>query len=123
CCYLLLIRRPPLATLFPYTTLFRSDRRLLPPGALDNSATYVGQTYEIRDLIDDMLQIAPATKNISVVIGATPLEHVWEKVFKEAAEPLAGRIKFTYYSDLTFEQMKQRVSTLPPDSYIFFLLL
>jgi PAS domain S-box-containing protein len=111
--------------LFPETPILYAtlDRRLLPPGALDNSATYVGQTYEIRDLIDDMLQIAPATKNISVVIGATPLEHVWEKVFKEAAEPLAGRIKFTYYSDLTFEQMKQRVSTLPPDSYIFFLLL
>ena len=43
--------------------------------------------------------------------------------FKKAAEPLAGRIKFTYYSDLTFDQMKERVSTLPPNSYIFFLLL
>ena len=47
----------------------------------------------------------------------------WQEVFKKAAEPLAGRIKFTYYSDLSFDQMKERVSTLPPDSYIFFLLL
>ena len=70
-----------------------------------------------------MLQIAPATKNIAVVVGATPLEHLWQEVFKKAAEPLAGRIKFTYYSDLTFDQMKERVSTLPPNSYIFFLLL
>ena len=111
--------------LFPETPILYAtlDRRLLPPGALDNNATYVGQIYEIPGFIEDMLQIAPATKNIAVVVGAAPLEHRWEEVFKEAAEPLAGRIKFTYYSDLTFDQMKERVSTLPPDSYIFFLLL
>ena len=78
---------------------------------------------QIPGFIEDMLQIAPTTKNIAVVVGAAQLEHRWEEVFKEAAEPLAGRIKFTYYSDLTFDQMKERVSTLPPDSYIFFLLL
>ena len=103
-----------------YATL---DRRLLPSGALDKNAAYIGQIYEIPGFLEDMLQIAPATKNIAVVVGATPLEHLWEEVFKKAAEPLAGRIKFTYYSDLTFDQMKERVSTLPPNSYIFFLLL
>ena len=58
-----------------------------------------------------------------LIVGATPLEHLWQEVFQKAAEPLAGRIKFTYYSDLSFDQMKERVSTLPPNSYIFFLLL
>src|SRR2546430_10366833 len=29
-----MIRRPPRSTLFPYTTLFRSERRQLPDGAL-----------------------------------------------------------------------------------------
>ena len=70
-----------------------------------------------------MLQVAPATKNIAVIVGATPLEHYWQEAFQKAAEPLAGRINFTYYSDLSFDQMKERVSTLPPDSYIIFLLL
>jgi hypothetical protein len=32
-------------------------------------------------------------------------------------------MNFTYYSDLSFDQMKERVSMLPPDSYIVFLLL
>src|SRR5574340_364020 len=30
-----MIRRPPRSTLFPYTTLFRSDRRHRPPVVLD----------------------------------------------------------------------------------------
>jgi signal transduction histidine kinase len=111
--------------LFPETPILYAtlDRRLLPPGALDNNATYIGQVYEIPSFIEDMLQIAPATKNIEVIVGATTLEHHWQEVFKKAAEPLAGRVKFTYYSDLSFDQMKERVSKLPPNSYIFFLLL
>ena len=111
--------------LFPETPILyaSADRRLLPPGALEKNAAYIGQVYEIPGFLEDMLQIAPATKNIAVVVGATPLEHLWQEVFQKAAEPLAGRIKFTYYSDLSFDQMQQRVSKLPPNSYIFFLLL
>src|SRR5687768_18197652 len=33
-----MLRRPPRSTLFPYTTLFRSD--LLPPSAYDNDSYY-----------------------------------------------------------------------------------
>ena len=111
--------------LFPETPILYAtlDRRLLPPGALDNNATYIGQVYEIPGFIEDMLQIAPATKNIEVIVGTTPLEHLWQEAFKKAVEPYAGRVKFTYYSDLSFDQMKEGVSKLPPNSYIFFLLL
>ena len=111
--------------LFPDTPILyaSADRRLLPPGALEKNAAYVGQVYEIPGFLEDMLQIAPATKNIVVIVGATPLERLWQGVFQKAAEPFAGRINFTYFSDLSFKQMQERVSTLPPDSYIFFLLL
>jgi hypothetical protein len=70
-----------------------------------------------------MLQVAPATKNIVVVVGATPLEHIWREVFQKAAEPVANRINFTYYSDLSFDQMLQAAAKLPPNSFIFVLLL
>jgi PAS domain S-box-containing protein len=111
--------------LFPETPILyaSADRRLLPPGALDKNAAYVGQIYEIPGFLEDMLKIAPATKNIVVIVGATPLERLWQGVFQKAAEPFAARINFTYFSDLSFKQMQERVSRLPPDSYIFFLLL
>ena len=110
--------------LFPETPiLYVVDRRLLPPGALEKNAAYVGQEIDLPGLLEDMLQVAPATKNVAVIVGTTPLEHYWQEAFQKAAEPLAGRINFTYYSDLSFDQMKERASTLPPDSYIIFLLL
>jgi signal transduction histidine kinase len=110
--------------LFPETPiLYVVDQQLLPPGALEKNAAYVGQEIGLHGLLEDMLQVAPATKNIAVIVGATPLEHYWQDAFQKAAEPLAGRINFTYYSGLSFDQMKERASTLPPESYILFLLL
>ncbi|HWX15168.1 MAG TPA: ATP-binding protein [Chthoniobacterales bacterium] len=111
--------------LFPETPIVyaSADRRLLPAGALEKNAVYIGQVYEISGLLEDMLQVAPATKNIAVVVGATPLEHIWREVFQKAAEPLANRINFTYYSDLSFDQMLQAAAKLPPNSFIFVLLL
>ena len=111
--------------LFPETPIVyaSADRRLLPEGALEKNAAYIGQVYDVPEMLEDMLQIAPATQNIVVVVGATPLEHIWQEVFQKAAEPLANRITFTYYSDLSFDQMLQRVAQLPPNSYIFMLLL
>ena len=103
-----------------YTSL---DRRLLPAGALEKNAAYIGEIFEIPGLIEDMLQVAPGTKNIAVVVGATPLEQHWREVFRKAAEPLASRINFIYFDDLSFDQMLERSATLPPDSYIFVLLL
>jgi PAS domain S-box-containing protein len=103
-----------------YTSL---DQRLLPPGALEKNAAYIGQIFNIPALIEDMLRVAPATKNIAVVIGATPLELYWKEAFRKASDPYADRITFTYFNDLSFDQMLERVATLPPDSYIFVLLL
>ena len=70
--------------LFPETPILYTspDRRLLPPGALEKNAAYVGQVYEIPGLLEDMLQIAPATKNIEVVVGATPLEQLGRRLFR-----------------------------------------
>ena len=111
--------------LFPETPIVyaSADRRLLPADALEKNAAYIGQVYDLPGMLEDMLQIAPATKNIVVIVGATPLEHLWQEVFQKATEPLANRINFTYCSDLSFDQMLQRVAKLPPNSYVFFLLL
>src|SRR4051812_644889 len=111
--------------LFPGTSILgvAANQRFLPHGEWERNAVYVGHELNVSGFIEDMLQVAPGTKNIEVVVGATPLERLWQEAFQKAAEPLAGRIKFTYYNDVSFNHMLKRVSTLPPNSYIFFLLL
>ena len=103
-----------------YTSL---DRRLLPEGALNNNAAYIGQVFEVPGFLRDMLQIAPGTKNIFVVVGASPLEKQWKEMFRKSAEPLGEGIKFTYFDDLSFDQMLERAKNLPADSFVFVVLL
>lgn len=99
-----------------------TDQRWLRPGVLENNAAFVGHSLDVPGLLEDILQLAPTTTNIEIVAGATPLERGWQAAFQKAAEPLTGRIKFTYYSDFSFEQTRKRISALPPDSFIFFLI-
>ena len=98
------------------------DRRLLGPDAFDENTTFVGANYEVRGFAEDILQIAPDTKNIAIVIGATPLEQYWTEAFRRGFEPFTDRVNFIWLNDLSFDQVLERVHTLPPHSFIFLIL-
>ena len=94
------------------------DRRTLPDDAFANNATFVGESFDLKGLVEDMLQLVPETNHVVVIFGATPLERYWTAQFKEAFEPFTGRVKFTWVNDLSFDQMLDLVSKLPPRSFV-----
>src|SRR5947207_2998414 len=98
------------------------DRRLLGPDAFDENTTFVGANYEVRGFAEDILQIAPDTKNIAIVIGATPLEQYWTEAFRRGFAPFTDRVNLIWLNDLSFDQVLERVHTLPPHSFIFLIL-
>ena len=110
--------------LFPHTPVIYTgmDLRTLPPGTFDN-ATFVGESFNLTGLVEDILQLAPDTTNIAVVLGASPLEQYWKVEFRRAFEPFKDRIRFTWFDDLTFDQMLEQVAVLPPRSFILVGLL
>ena len=77
--------------LFPRTPVIYTgmDRRTLPPGALKN-ATFVGEDFKLAGLVEDILELAPDTNHIVVVLGATPLERYWAIEFQKTLCPLHG---------------------------------
>src|SRR3954447_21740891 len=111
--------------LFPQTPVVYTgmDRRTLPADALANNATFVGEDFDLKGLVEDMLQLDPETNNVVVILGASPLERYWTEAFKEAFEPFAGRVKFTWVNDLSFEEILDLVSKLPPRSFVLLGLL
>jgi signal transduction histidine kinase len=110
--------------LFPETPVIYTgmDVRTLPPGAFRN-ATFVGESFNLAGLVEDIIQVAPDTANIAVVLGASPLERYWRIEFARAFEPFTNRINFIWFNDLTFEQMLERVAKLPSRSFILIGLL
>jgi PAS domain S-box-containing protein len=111
--------------LFPETPILYTgmDRRTLPEDALARNATFVGEDFDLKGLVEDILQLKPDTNHIVVILGATPLERYWTSAFREAFEPFNNRVKFTWVNDLSFEQMLDLVSKLPPHSFILLGLL
>jgi two-component system, LuxR family, sensor kinase FixL len=99
------------------------DRRTLPADAFENNATFVGESFELAGLVEDILQLAPDTNHIAVVIGASALERFWTTIFQQAFEPFADRVRFTWLNDLSFDEMLRRVATMPPRSFILLALL
>jgi signal transduction histidine kinase len=99
------------------------DRRTLPPDAFENNATFVGESFDIAGLVEDILQLAPDTNHIAVVIGATPLERFWTTVFQKEFEAFRDRVRFTWFNDLSFDEMLSRSATLPQRSFILLALL
>jgi PAS domain S-box-containing protein len=111
--------------LFPTTPIVYTgmDRRRLPPDAFQNNAAFVGQSFDFPAMVEDILQLAPATTNIAVVLGASPLEQFWAAAIQREWMPFTNRVGFTWLTDLSFDQMLERVSNLPPRSFIFLVLL
>jgi PAS domain S-box-containing protein len=106
--------------LFPGTPVIYTgmDRRTVPPEAITRNATFVGEDFRLAGLVEDILQLAPDTTSIEVILGATPLERYWTAEFRRAFEPFTNRVTFNFLNDLSFDQMLGRLSTLPPRSFI-----
>jgi signal transduction histidine kinase len=99
------------------------DQRRLPPDALQTNAAFVGESFDFPAMVEDMLQVAPATTNIAVVIGASQVERYWTAAIQQEWAPFTNRLGFTWLNELSFDQMLDRVSHLPPRSFVFLVLL
>ncbi|MFO1393894.1 MAG: sensor histidine kinase [Steroidobacteraceae bacterium] len=69
---------------------------------------------------DNILRLQPDTRTIALVLGDSPLEHYWHKVFEAASAPYADRVRFEWYDGLSLEQMKQRIAALPANSAVIY---
>ena len=107
---------------FPSTPLLIStaDQRTFSEAALTSNDAAVPSTLDLPKLIENILQVLPETRNIAVVIGASPLERFWTELMRQAFQPFAGRVTFDWFNELSQEEMVKRAGARPPRSAIFY---
>lgn len=112
-------------SLFPNTPIvfMGVDPRMLPPNAWRTNATLVTQRVNLPGIIEDMLQIQPATTNIAVIFGASPLEKFWVNECRREFAAFTNRVAFTWLNDLPLDRMIERVAALPSRSFLLFGML
>jgi PAS domain S-box-containing protein len=99
------------------------ERRRLQPNFLTRQTAVVPSQVNAPRLIEDILEVLPKTKNIVVIFGASPLEKFWLGEFRRELQKFADRVTFTWFNELSFEEIKKRAAALSPHSVIFYGLL
>src|SRR5262245_33705702 len=73
--------------------------------------------------LENILRVLPDTKNVTVVVGTSPIEKFWKEAIAKEAEPLSNRISFSWTDQLSFDELLKHAATLPPQSAIFWELM
>jgi signal transduction histidine kinase len=87
----------------------------------NDAAVAVGINY--LSAFENILQVLPDTKDVIVVVGASPIEKFWKETIGKELEPLANRIKLSWTDELSFEALLKQASALPPHTAIFWELM
>ena len=108
--------------LFPETPMLitATDQRRIRPEFLTTNTAVVPYNVNVPRMVEAILQVLPDTKNIVVVLGNSPLEKFWLGEFRREFQRFTNRVSFTWFNDLSFEEMKRQAAALPAHSAIFY---
>jgi signal transduction histidine kinase len=73
--------------------------------------------------MQNILQVLPDTRNVFVVVGKSPIEQFWRDEIRKDMSPFADRVRFTFWDNLSFEEILEQAAALPPHSAIFWELM
>ncbi|WDP87533.1 MAG: hypothetical protein HUN05_22370 [Desulfobacter sp.] len=84
------------------------------PENLEIKATGVNLHIDLPKTLNAALSIQPETRDVYVVAGKSALGRSWEAQAKENFQGLSNKINFHYLSDLSMDEILDKVSKLPP---------
>jgi signal transduction histidine kinase len=99
------------------------DQRRVQYSSLTANDAVVALRINYLAAIENILQVLPDTKNVTVVVGTSPIERFWKDAIAKEAAPLANRIKLSWTDELSFEELLRQASALPPQTAIFWELM
>jgi signal transduction histidine kinase len=111
--------------LFPKTPLLLAAVSVARTPTLDlgpNDAV-VAVRSDLPGFLDNMLRVLPDTKTVAVVIGSSPLEKGLLEGMREQVKAFDGRVAFTWYDELPFDEILKRAAALPPHTSILWMTM
>jgi signal transduction histidine kinase/ABC-type uncharacterized transport system substrate-binding protein len=99
------------------------DQRRIPRAALTKQDALVAIAVDFNLIVENILKVLPDTANVAVILGNSPNERYWSEQMRAELKPLENRVAFTWFNELSFEEILRRAATLPPKTAIFFVLL
>jgi signal transduction histidine kinase len=109
--------------LFPDTPLLFAavDERFLRDAPLGENETAVAVLNNYAQLIDEILQLLPQTKQVFMVMGSGLLSRLWRPEFDKAFRRFHDRLTFVWSEELSLSEILRHSANLPRHSAIFYL--
>jgi signal transduction histidine kinase len=98
------------------------DARFLQNATLAENQTAAAVANNPTLIFEDILRLFPDTQNVFLVMGSGELGRFWRQEFERESVRFP-RLRFLWADELTYAQILQRASTLPPRSAVYFLSL
>jgi signal transduction histidine kinase len=111
--------------LFPTTPMLLTvvDERRVGYSVLTENDAVVAVSINYLAAMENILRVLPDTRNVTVVVGTSPIEKFWKEAIGKEVEPLASRIAFSWTDHLSFEELLKQAAALPPRSAVFWELM
>ena len=103
--------------------LMAVDQRRVQYSSLTANDAVVPVRIDYLAAVENILQVLPETKDVTVVVGTSPIEKFWKEAIGKDLEPLAGRIRLSWTDQLPFDAFLKQAAALPPNSAIFWELM
>ena len=91
---------------------------MLPTLSLASNETAVVAQLDLAACFKILWQLFPATTNLAMVMGDSPLERLWVAECRRSFQPYTNRLQIIWLNKLSFPEMCRRVASLPPRSAI-----
>jgi signal transduction histidine kinase len=99
------------------------DQRRISRIALTTHDALIVTDVDFNLIIENILKLLPNITNIAMVLGNSPNERYWSEQMHAELKPFENRLAFTWFNELSFEEVLRRAAMLPPNTAIFFVLL
>ena len=99
------------------------DERRVQFSSLSKNDAVVAVRIDYLGAIENILQVLPDTRNVTVVVGTSPIEQFWMEEIGKAVKSLTNRVSFTWTNTLSFNDLLKHAAALPPRSAIFWELM
>lgn len=97
-----------------------AQRRVHPDMLTANDAV-LATSLDLRAFVENILRVRPSTENIVVVNGNSSQERYWQTQLQHDFESFSNRVRFTYWNELSVDEMARRAARLTPQSVILYL--
>ena len=111
--------------IFPETPLLLAsvDQQYLRDQPLGDNETAVAAVNDFPELVDDILQLLPETRQVFTVVGPGPLGSFWRRALEDQFSRFRDRLTFLWSDDMTLQEILRRCANLPRGSAIVYLNL